>query len=608
MMLAANILTITKRRNNDPTLTLTLRRRMIQDINARFGRLKKQIRKKLIDENFLAGYKAVDQTKQGPIFARVIPIGLAVNKGPFRYTYDHAPEKMEQFMDWLEDQEALEILNVIRHPTIPRGYQAWSDVYIQSSYQAGLAQARKDLIAEGIDIPSFEQYPGGVSVVMNQPFHADRAALLYTRTFNEMKGITAAMNQQLSRTLAKGMAEGKGPYQIAREIAKRVDNIGINRARLLARTEIVEAHNEGALNEFERSELEIGEEILVQWWSARDSRVRRKHGIHGWHGEVMTQAEGRARIGEPNCLVGDTMIFSPSSIHRTYKRRYDGTVITIRTSKGNNLTCTPNHPILTDTGFIPASALNIGSNVICRLMADASKAIIKNKNNIIALIKDIESAFTLTGKVSFLCGMPRDFHGDGIKGEVTVINTNRKLMNSFNTSIKQHFSKQAFSRIDAMRQISVCLSPFYLYFNRISLIAAGLMRFFNLIFSLSVSHFRPFKQFSFALSTGFNAVFQQDTIDSASRCIEFFSRFINRFTAGIKFNDTIIKIDRSDFSGHVYNLQTGSGLYIAQNIIVGNCRCSLIPWIPSSHDTMPAKVTDAARRIINKAWRKKATS
>ena len=57
MMLTANILTITKRRNNDPTLTLTLRRRMIQDINARFGRLKKQIRKKLIDENFLAGYR-----------------------------------------------------------------------------------------------------------------------------------------------------------------------------------------------------------------------------------------------------------------------------------------------------------------------------------------------------------------------------------------------------------------------------------------------------------------------------------------------------------------------------------------------------------------------
>ena len=281
----------------DPTSTLTLRSRMIKDVNARLAKLRGAIRKKLIEEKFLGG-----TTKKEEMPPNVFPFILA------KYVYERSDLKVDQFMDWLKTEESKGILEVTKHPILPRGQQAWSDVYVRSSYQAGLANARAKLRAEGVDIPSFDHYPGGIAGVMNQPFHADRVGLVYTRVFNEMKGVTEAMNQQLSRALAKGMAEGKGPYQIATDMIgtkKRpgiVNNIGRNRARLVARTEIVQAHNEGALNEFESAESIIGEEILVQWWSALDERVRPKHDAHtGWHGQVMTREEGRSRIGAPNC-------------------------------------------------------------------------------------------------------------------------------------------------------------------------------------------------------------------------------------------------------------------------------------------------------------------
>lgn len=41
--------------------------------------------------------------------------------------------------------------------------------------------------------------------------------------------------------------------------------------------------------------------------------------------------------------------------------------------------------------------------------------------------------------------------------------------------------------------------------------------------------------------------------------------------------DQIVMVDRVDFAGHVYNLETSDGWYIANNIIVHNCRCSAVP-------------------------------
>jgi hypothetical protein len=41
--------------------------------------------------------------------------------------------------------------------------------------------------------------------------------------------------------------------------------------------------------------------------------------------------------------------------------------------------------------------------------------------------------------------------------------------------------------------------------------------------------------------------------------------------------DEVIDVQIEAYSGHVYNLQTSTGWYIANNIISHNCRCVMVP-------------------------------
>lgn len=293
MALPALKFSINTARKTDPTRTIVLRGQFIAQVNKRFGDLKGAITRLLTKDNFL------DPVKPTEYQSGITLIGLAA-----KYEYLRSDVKVDQFMDWLKDQESQKILEIVQRPGgLRRGQsQAWTDTYIQSSYQKGIGQARADLRKAGADIPSFQSIPGGVAGVFNQPFHVDRVALIYTRCFNEMEGITEAMNGHLSRELALGMAQGQSPYQIARRINEKVDNIGIVRGRLIARTEIVQAHNEAALNEYERAEVEIGEPVLVEWVAVMDGRTRSHHRER--NKKVYERSVAREMLGEPNCRCG----------------------------------------------------------------------------------------------------------------------------------------------------------------------------------------------------------------------------------------------------------------------------------------------------------------
>jgi len=221
-----------------------------------------------------------------------------------RYVYEYAERKIDDFMLWLEELEKQGVLETVVGPGIgamPIGEVPWTNTYIQSAYQKGIANARADLIRDGAEIPQFDILPGQnqISAVFNSPFHANRVGLIYTRAFNGMKGITSQMNTQISHYLAKGMAEGRHPREIARNINDRIDKIGITRGRLIARTEVIHAHNNATLNEYERIENFTEEVILTRWFTARDERVRDEHKER--HNRVYTRQEAEFLIGDPNC-------------------------------------------------------------------------------------------------------------------------------------------------------------------------------------------------------------------------------------------------------------------------------------------------------------------
>jgi len=119
-------------------------------------------------------------------------------------------------------------------------------------------------------------YMGSKAQFMSSAFHrpvsVERVKVLASRTYTEMKGITEAMSQQMSRVLVDGLIAGQSPREVAKALNERVDAIGKARAFTLARTEIIRAHANGALDGLEELGVtEVG--VAVEWSTAKDGRV-----------------------------------------------------------------------------------------------------------------------------------------------------------------------------------------------------------------------------------------------------------------------------------------------------------------------------------------------
>ena len=55
------------------------------------------------------------------------------------------------------------------------------------------------------------------------PEQTKRIEAIYTRAWGDLKGVTDAMGQKLSRQLALGLAHGQNPSTIARAMTKDID-------------------------------------------------------------------------------------------------------------------------------------------------------------------------------------------------------------------------------------------------------------------------------------------------------------------------------------------------------------------------------------------------
>lgn len=257
----------------DPTRSLMLRRAYSAQMTKRFRALKGVIRESLITNDAL-GLKTEQQQQAVPKGKDAEAIKGAFNPIPARrFDFARSSDKIEGFMDWMNEQQRKGILEVTQGRQVGRAMEDhWQNMYIRSSYQKGILRARQEMRNAGYDVPNVDDMEGGINGVFNQPFHADRVGAAYTRAFTELKGITEAMDQQISRALAEGLTRGDGPEAIARAINDRVDKVGLTRARTLARTETIRAHHAANIQEYRNFGVE-GVRVQAEWATAGDSRV-----------------------------------------------------------------------------------------------------------------------------------------------------------------------------------------------------------------------------------------------------------------------------------------------------------------------------------------------
>lgn len=288
-----------RQKRYDPTKTTTLR-------NAFAAAMRKRFR-------FLCSAIVQKVDKEDCFGLRDPAHRITLLSGEF--VFSTTAQKVDAFMAWLRQMEEVE--GSIKTKTLSTQLGAslnpiWANKYLLDSYERGVSRAQQELKAAGFDIPDL-RVVGGMKTLLSTPMHLDRLGILYSRAFTELKGITEAMDKQLSIILTKGLMDGVGPRQIATLLTRTItgpdgdlgitDSIGryipaARRAEMLARTEIIRAHHIATVQEYKNWGA-AGVKVEVEWQTAGYNVCPQCSRLSG---KVFTLTEIETMIpAHPNC-------------------------------------------------------------------------------------------------------------------------------------------------------------------------------------------------------------------------------------------------------------------------------------------------------------------
>ena len=342
----------------------------------------------------------------------------------------------------------------------------------------------------------------------------------------------------------------------------------------------------------------------------------------------------------PNCLVpGGTVLAEGVMAHSC--REYDGPVVTLVTSKGNRITVTPNHPILTPEGFVPAGMLQEGQEIIeatgeYRLFLGKAP----NDINIPTPVEEIGHSIIQTcgGTTARVKGSPVQFHGDGISdSEVNIVFSKGFVERELDPLRSEPLCKPGFPTAHFGRRFLVAKSAFFQLFNRSFCAAHSFMGRLGLVSSIKLipvdrkeftdlglrtpaslcdfckckplvmklkepaelffvrfkksggNIIKLLRRLSFKKSIIDHGAFENTFLDSQRVC-DFHSgealtdeRLNSLFRDGVLVVSQLAHISTSEYYGKVYNLETKYGFYVYNNIVTHNCLHSISPYTEAGH-------------------------
>lgn len=390
-------------------------------------------------------------------------------------------------------------------------------------------------------------------------------------------GTARTLRERIVAELAGGAYDGMNPVNVARALRQRFGAQEYNWERL-ARTEIAQAQSEGKRRHY----LEAGIE-LVDYVTAQDDRVSEICQTLAARGPyAVANAPVPGRDSHPNCFPGTTRVVA-SGLQASTQRWYAGDVVELRTASGQLVTVTPNHPILTWRGWIPAQAIVQGDHVVrCIVPERVMAQVDPNHDHAEARIDQVAEALGGTGAVAAM-RVPlaaEDFHGDGPQHDVDVIRPDSALK----------LDRETAARRDPVGELA--LLPVHADLSRlarrgtaaeplegVSASAAGLMRGRRertALLRIGAGHASAHAG---AAVPRLDALAQQEPADRWAADAEGFGERLLAL-AGLVSLDEVLGVRKLDFAGHVYNLETATGWYIANGIVAHNCRCTLVARIP----------------------------
>ena len=443
-----------------------------------------------------------------------------------------------------------------------------SFVEIEWPYQQNLFPSVGITMQLGTTVSAAQVY----SAAMSRPFQG--------RLLSEWsKSIEADRMVRIRDAIRIGFVEGQTSDEIVKRIrgtrakgyADGIIEIDRRNAEAVVRT-AVQHTAAGARDEM----FKQGADVIkaIQWSSALDGRTTEQ------------------------CFPASTLVLPAGDLRGVSRRPWDGDLVVVATASGKKLRATPNHPVLTARGWRAIQELQPGADVLYRIGADVGG---------VAPAEDVEmpasigAIFDALGKPSFGDVLVKrtaqvDFHGDGMAGDHEVNYPRSKgdlrlaLESAFGNEVAEKLlilvavpgslpteredqsTLMRLGLVDVAAQGNVgSVEDFVEAGFAHSLHAADVDRFDAILEEADeLSFIRSACRVAAAKRRHAPSAFQDarhsgcfDAV-SASNCG-------SGLAVGIAADD-VVSVEREFFSGHVYNLQTSTGFYIADGFVVHNCR------------------------------------
>lgn len=438
---------------------------------------------------------------------------------------------------------------------------------------------------------------------------------------------TLEQTQVITSILDESIRIGRTHRQVADIIRERTD-VMASRIEQIARDQVLTLNAQ--LNQEKQQSAGVSR---YEWSTSNDERVRGHHGdldgeIFSWDDPPLGGGTHEDETGHPgegiNCFPGWSKINFAGDVKRAFRHWYSGKMSLFVTDTGETLYATPNHPMLTSAGWKPAQLIKEGDNLI-HVRYESRKHTRENQNNSVSSIAEIFESLSVDG-IRGTAGLgSANFHGDIPESNVDIITAARGLGVDDYAGSVQRGDKLSFPKTN---DATPRLSSFAQFFIRSFLSSHGIVGFLGKIFTLGWRHLCHAYYVCFRACARACSGFFQNPPDYVSSHASSFGNRQLALAGAVSSNDrkriksnlvgnghvgtgieapltkpfadqigidsdipgdfldgkTIAKELRRvvyagsiEFSGHVYNLETGKGWYVTEGVVSHNCRCVSIP-------------------------------
>lgn len=480
------------------------------------------------------------------------------------------------------------------------------------------------------------------------------------RAVNRLVGVPDQAYTLITSQVAEGAMAGESITKIRDRVRESFDVSGTpywqNRPTVVARTEVASGLNAGKLGAFQEVSFDLGEPFEKGWLATMVGRAALRTRPTHRAADMDTPETGqRVPLDEPfivggfpgmfpgapelppeegiQCVPGDTLVSFPG-LRAATRRWYEGDLIRISFASGDELSITPNHPVLRADGiWTPAGLLHEGDHCV-RTGRAGDLAGTPDEDGGPTQIGEIYRLAEVSVSAKRVTLAPPDLHGDGADGHVDVVSVDRSLRIDGQAASDQEIDQFGLSVAHLARSSDGAAESASVAHLGTSFAGEGLGATLPIgsgregaaVVDLGPAH---------ALEHGGAAVSDlkvhfaqahgdgragnakrardgQDALpplvahaqvveidsDSPERtgllsgaqdsapleqalldCFDGHSEDAGQrwgTQAGFVTTAQVVRIEKYAFSGHVYNLDTGEGWYIANSIPCRNCRCGML--------------------------------